>query len=308
VQNFAHQEALWEQNSHLLLAVSGGPDSMALLFFFATLQRKYNFTLGVAHINYQLRGTDSTDDALLVKTTCEQLGIPYFEHLSRTTQKSEDALRQIRFQFFQKIAAREGFTRVALAHHQNDQAETLLLRLIRGSGSLGLQAMTPQRGIFIRPFLNTPKKEILDFLTAKNISYRIDASNDELFFLRNKVRHELIPLLEQYNPNIQQTLATTASALATENHLLESYSSVLLETSSKSPDHISFLLSRWQKLSSRESTLCLRFLFTQRGLYPPNQSLIVKLKECFRKSSLGDFPRLRVVVKNDRIHIHFKEL
>jgi tRNA(Ile)-lysidine synthase len=311
VQNFSHKENLWTKNDSLLLAVSGGGDSMALLFFFHKLQKKYNLSLGVAHVNYQLRGNDSDQDALLVKRNAEKLNLPYFELSLKTKGSSEDTLRNIRFQFFKEVALREGFTKVALAHHQDDQAETLLLRLIRGAGSLGLQGMTPARGLFIRPFLGTPKQEILNFVKEKGIPYHIDATNKETIFLRNKIRHELIPLLKTYNPNVQETLALTAEHLATENILLEKLALRLLKVAWKG-NRASFLLSAWEKLSPQEQTHCLRSLFIKKNLYPPSQALVSNfssyLKNSSHKEFIHTFPRLRVERKNDRIHVHFNEL
>lgn len=311
IQNFAHQENLWTKNDRLLLAVSGGPDSMALLFFFLAIQKKYGLTLVVAHVNYKLRGTDSDKDAELVQKVAKAHGLSYYEHVSKSEGVSENALREVRFSFFHKVALQENCSRVALAHHEDDQAETLLIRLIRGSGSFGLQGMTPKRELFIRPFLTTPKKELLAFLKQNALPYRIDTTNSGTLFFRNKIRHELIPLLESYNPKIQKTLSATARILGEEVILLNKYAVSLLKPASTSRA-VSFKISLWSQLSEQEQILCLRSFFIQKKLYPPSQALLAtvikSLKKSLKKDSVRQFFRLRIEQKSGTLHIHFKEL
>lgn len=200
------------------MAVSGGPDSMALLHTLHTLQKKYDWQLSIAHVNYGLRGKESESDATLVKETAETLGLPLYTLTKKSlTRKSEEALRDIRYAFFEKLVKKYHFDLVALAHHQDDQAETVLMRLIRGSGSRGLEGMRPKRGIYVRPLLSFSKQEILNFAEKVAIPYRLDQSNAENIYFRNRVRNELLPLLETYNPKIKRTLATTAQTLQQEN-------------------------------------------------------------------------------------------
>lgn len=284
---------------------------MALLFFFLAIQKKYDLTLVVAHVNYKLRGKDSDQDAALVRKVAKEHTLPYYEHVSKSKSVSENALREVRYNFFHKMATKENCQAVALAHHEDDQAETLLLRLVRGSGSFGLQGMTPKRDLFIRPFLTTPKEELLAFLNKNALPYRIDTTNNETLFLRNKIRHEVIPLLATYNPKIQKTLAATARILGEEASLLDKYAVSLLKPIS-SPQTVSFTLASWSQLSRLEQGLCLRSFFIQKKLYPPSQALIAmvtkSLEKCPKKDFVRQFSRLRIEQKSGTLHIHFKEL
>lgn len=218
VQNTLHKTRLLPPGSRILIAVSGGPDSMALLSILSQLQKKYAWQLAIAHVNYGLRGKESDQDMALVQKTAETLGIPLYNLKKRSLpKKSEEALRDIRYDFFKTLAEKHDFDLVALAHHQDDQAETVLMHLIRGSGSRGLEGMRPQRDIYIRPLLTFSKQEILNFVKEAKIPYRLDQSNTENIYFRNRVRNELLPLLETYNPKIKRTLATTAQTLQQEN-------------------------------------------------------------------------------------------
>lgn len=217
IENFAHHFNLWERGDTILIAVSGGPDSMCLLDTFVCLAKKYDWTLHIAHVNYQLRGEDSDADEAFVRERASWYHIPlsvFRPKKPKETNNLEARLRTIRYEFFEKLRKKDGCTSIAVAHTQDDQAETLLLRLIRGSGLLGLGAMRPKEGAVIRPLLLTPRADILRYLKEKNLPFRLDESNADPRFTRNRVRHELLPLLETFNPNIRHTLAINALSLA----------------------------------------------------------------------------------------------
>lgn len=236
VQNTVAQYALWTKKESFIVAVSGGPDSLCLLDVLFLLSQKYDFALHVAHVNYRLRGTDSDLDEECVRKRAEFYRLPLTVlHPKKTTPNNlEEKLRDIRFHFFEKLRTQENATRIALAHHQDDQAETFLLRLLRGAGMSGLSAMRPKNNTLVRPLLHMTRADILQYLKERNISYRADESNADLKFLRNRLRHELIPLLEKkYQPNIKKILADTATLLATDYALLET-----LATTPKNNAHI----------------------------------------------------------------------
>lgn len=298
----------------MLVAVSGGPDSMALLFVLDKLAKKFEWQIAVAHVNYQLRGKESEADALLVASTAEKLGLPFYLLKKRVRQgMSEDALREIRYAFFEKLVEKHSFDVVALAHHQDDQAETVLMRLIRGSGSLGLSGIRYQRGIYVRPFLNISKSELLAFLEQSDIPYRLDKSNTENTYFRNKVRNVLIPLLETYNPRIRKVLSDTAFTLQEEQSSKEGVS-VLVATKNKS--HVSFPLASWQAIPKESQVKALRELFSQNRLPLPTKSLsealLSDLRMVRKKGSTKDFfreyARLSLTLNDGMIDIHFKEL
>lgn len=215
VLEFSRQQKLWNRGDCLVVAVSGGPDSVALLSILLSLAKKDSLRLVIAHVNYQLRGNASTHDAVFVKTIAKKNDLPCYILKAKKGRTDEASLREIRYDFFARIHKKERAQAVALGHQKNDQAETFLLRLMRGSGSTGLKAMQAKRDVYIRPLLPFSRQEILSYLEKTNTPYRTDESNTKPLYLRNRIRTELIPLLEKnYQPNIVNTLAQTASLLA----------------------------------------------------------------------------------------------
>ncbi|MEI7749951.1 MAG: tRNA lysidine(34) synthetase TilS [Candidatus Moraniibacteriota bacterium] len=222
IQNHDFQNKLLIKGSSILVACSGGPDSVALLHIFLSLRDKLSLRLGVAHVNYRIRKADADKDELLVRHSCAEYGIPFFVlHPKNAVGKNEEALRDIRYSFFEQIRKREKFDAIAVAHTEDDQAETVLIRLLRGSGPDGLAAMRPRNGHIIRPFLDIPKNDILRFLRDEQIPFHTDTTNNDTSILRNRIRHKLLPLLEQdYQPGIRKILARTARIFE-ENTLSE---------------------------------------------------------------------------------------
>lgn len=226
IQNTAHRFDLWKHGDKILIAVSGGPDSMCLLDTLFCLSKKYDWALHIAHVNYQLRGIDSDTDEALVRERAKFYTIPISVLHPKKPEKTnnlEARLRDIRYAFFEKTRAKLEFDSIAIAHHRDDQAETFLLRLIRGAGLHGLGAMRPKDGALIRPLLLIPRTDILEYLKEKNIPYRLDKSNADPRFTRNRIRHELLPLLETFNPNIRETLGNTSLSLADDADILASF-------------------------------------------------------------------------------------
>ncbi len=198
-----------------MLAISGGPDSICLFFTMLALAKKDSLLLSIAHINHNVRGKDASKDALFVENLARQHALPFYQTtLPKTNSSSEERLRTLRYTFLEKLVLEHAFDHVALGHHADDQAETFLLRLLRGSGPDGLKGMHPKNGRYIRPFLFVWKKEILAYLKKNKIAYRIDATNRQNTYQRNRVRNLLIPYLEKnYQPNIKPLLAQTAELL-----------------------------------------------------------------------------------------------
>lgn len=250
IQTTAHRYHLWDKGHRIVIGVSGGPDSMALLYFFLHLRGKYDLTLFVAHVNYRLRGTESNADQNLVQFFCEKNNIPYFNYKPRNFEINEDSLRKKRFLFFKKIKRLTKSHVVALAHHKNDQAETVFFRLLRGSGRKGLSGMSIKTKTIIRPFLFTSKEDIISYTKENDIPYRTDKTNLESNFTRNRIRNILFPLLkEQLHPNIITVLAQTGHILSDEdiylNSLLQENFHPLIEKKNLS---ISFSLTEWRDL------------------------------------------------------------
>ena len=213
----------------VLVGVSGGVDSLALLYCMYTLQRQLNYSLHVAHLNHGIR-PDSAADAEFVRKHADQLNLPISveridvpQLVKHNKLSAETAARNARYNFYESVSEQIGATKIALGHHRGDQAETVLMHLLRGAGSVGLKGMLPVRdGKFIRPFLNFSRGEIQAYVTGLGLQPRTDSTNLESNCLRNRIRLELIPLLEQlYNPNLQNTLNQTAKLLRVESDYLE---------------------------------------------------------------------------------------
>jgi tRNA(Ile)-lysidine synthase len=204
----------------LLVGVSGGPDSTALLDVLVELGWRPH----VCHLNHQLRGADSDADAEFVRHLATHHGLPSTIEAC-TVAPDEDSARRARQEFFGRVAERTGLKKLVLAHTADDQVETFLLRLLRGAGVPGLVGIWPERQFgtlrVIRPLLKVRRLEIIEYLTAKKLSYREDKSNADTRFTRNRVRHELLPLLErEYNPAIRDVLLNTAEILRDEDFYL----------------------------------------------------------------------------------------
>lgn len=219
---------LFKPGDTLIVGLSGGADSTALLDLLATLPA-FPLRLVAAHLNHCLRGSESDADEQFCRGLAARYTIPFESRridikaaAATGSLNLEDAGRRARIEFFDDLATQRGAATVVLAHHADDQAETVLMRLLRGSGMAGLAGMPWRNGRgYCRPLLEITRIEIEAYLAERRLEWREDTSNLDRTFLRNRIRHELLPLLEQYNPAVRNTLATTAGILAEENALLD---------------------------------------------------------------------------------------
>ena len=208
-----------------IVALSGGADSVALLLGLLHLGQP----LVAAHCNFHLRGEESDADEAFVRQLCEERRVKlYVEHFDTEAYAKQQrisiemAARELRYDFFERLRQQLGADTIAVAHHRDDNVETLLLNLVRGSGLKGLCAMQPQNGFIVRPMLNIPRTEIETFLKEAQQPFRTDSTNTDTAFKRNKIRHELLPLLRELNPSIDRTLAETITRLNEAQSLLQS--------------------------------------------------------------------------------------
>ena len=222
------RQKLFKTGETVLVAVSGGADSVALLDVLAQLADE-RLQLVVAHLNHGLRGAASDEDEEFVRRLAARYRLPFefrrveVAALARDCRLSlEEAGRRARYAFFAETAVARGAQSIALAHHLDDQAETVLIRLLRGAGGAGLSAMgSLSPGALKRPLLPVSRLEIEQYLKSRGLTYRNDATNADTAILRNSIRHELIPFLKRYNPKVSQRLAATAEILAGDEELLE---------------------------------------------------------------------------------------
>jgi len=222
--------AMLQPGDRVIVGVSGGPDSVALLYALYQLRESFDITLQVAHLNHGLRGREALRDVRFVENCAHELGLPCVvetcdvpSYKKNYSLSSQEAARIVRYQFLEEVKEGTGASKIALGHNANDQAETLMMWLIRGTGLKGLGGIPPVRnGFIIRPLIETTRKEIAVFLDKKNIPFVEDSSNRKNDYLRNRIRHEIFPLLEEhYNPQIVKKLVNTAYILTLENEYLE---------------------------------------------------------------------------------------
>ena len=204
-----------EPSDRILAGVSGGADSVCM----ALVLKDLGYQFAIAHINHGLRGKDSDDDETFTAKLAERLGLQFFTRkVVLAAGNLEAAGREARKDFFREIADRNGFTRIAVAHTRDDRVETFLLNLLRGSGSAGLASMAPLSAMTIRPLIDISRVDIETYLTEKEAEWRTDASNVDLDFARNRLRHLIIPTLSAaFNPNLLETLSRTAEILDRED-------------------------------------------------------------------------------------------
>jgi tRNA(Ile)-lysidine synthase len=305
IQNFVAKHHLWQAGDSFIVAVSGGADSLCLLDILVFLQKKYHFSLHIAHVNYGLRGKDSDADEKLVRARAQDYHLPLSVFHPRATSSSEEHLRDLRYRFFEKVRLKTNSTAIVVAHHQDDQAETLLLRLLRGSGMQGLSAMRPRQGHVIRPLLDTARKDILQYLKERSLAYRIDQSNRDPRFLRNRIRHHLLPLLEkEYQPQVKRILSETATLLATDYALLETLDD---STNPPSPE---IILSASQLLTLPEAALHLTLRKLLKPFFEkksPPQGVVNEVKKLLfstkKKSQIITLRGLKIERKGDTVRL-----
>lgn len=258
-----------ERGDHVLVAVSGGPDSVALLQALFLLSVEYQLRLTVAHLDHGLRGGEAKKEQEFVGLLCAGMGIACIcktvdiHELQAGSGKSiEEVGREERYRFLHTTAEGCGAQKIATGHHRGDQAETVLINLLRGSGPEGLKGITPVRGgHIIRPLLHVGRAEILDFLNREGLAYVVDSSNLSPMFLRNRIRNELIPeLAKRYNPRIVEGLCHMAEIVRREDDYLD--------------NSVRQILHQWGVVPGTAETLLPVTAFQE--LHPAMQARIVK--------------------------------
>lgn len=211
----------------VIVAVSGGPDSVCLLHILHELKDELNIRLVVAHYDHGLRPAEDKSETAFVRSLAQSLGLPFETAKGHLLEKQspgsrEEVARNARYAFLEKVRKKHKAQKIALGHNLNDQAETILMRLLRGSGPSGLTGMPPCRdGSIIRPLIEIERSEIESYLKAKKLSSVTDSSNLKTAYLRNKIRREVMPLLEVHQPQLAPLLSQTAEILRDEDDYLD---------------------------------------------------------------------------------------
>ena len=216
---FIGEQKLICQEDQIICAVSGGADSMALLFAMYLLKEKLGIRLAAAHFNHNLRGTESDADESFVRDFCARYDIELFVGAAQVKAGAkglEAAAREARYGFFATLPGK-----IATAHTADDNAETVLLHLVRGTGLKGLGGIAPARGNIIRPMLSVTRQDVVSFLEEYHIPHREDSSNQTDAFLRNRLRHHVMPLLKQENPALAENMSAMAMRLRQDEQALQ---------------------------------------------------------------------------------------
>ena len=220
-QNYIEQNHLINKGDRILVALSGGVDSMVL----AELLRRCGYDITFAHCNFHLRGKESDGDEQFVREYSERVGVKLFvrqfdtlEYVETQKVSVEMAARELRYAWFNDMINASGQL-LALAHHADDQIETFFINLMRGSGIKGLKAMQPRNGLYIRPLLWASREEIRQFAIENGIQWREDSTNNDTVYLRNKIRHDLMPVFDSIKPEAREKILESVNHLASENQL-----------------------------------------------------------------------------------------
>jgi len=214
---FVARHDLFQAGQKVLLTVSGGKDSVLMVHLF----KQAGLDFGIAHCNFNLRGEESAGDEEFVRSLALSLQVPFYHATFNTKPyakanhlSTQMAARELRYNWFEELRKQEGYDYIAVAHHQNDAVETVLLNLTRGTGISGLHGILPKRGKIIRPLLFLSRAEIDQYMVQNNLAYREDSSNASDHYARNKIRLHVIPRLQEINPNLQYTFAQNMQRFA----------------------------------------------------------------------------------------------
>lgn len=260
VKSFCDDNALIEKNDGIVAGISGGADSVFLFLYLLQVQKEYNLRLCFVHVNHRIRGSEADRDERFVEELCEQNGVMYkvfYKDIPKMAQEmsmtEEEAGRVYRYECFEDVRKELGYNKIAVAHHQDDQAETVLFQLLRGSGFRGLGGMRAKNADVIRPLLAVKKQEIVETLEKKGQSYCTDSTNNEDEYARNQIRNHLIPYLQE---NLQKEtvshIAKTASYMQDVTEFIDLQTDMVwesvIECKDGRPKEIKAYLSEMKKL------------------------------------------------------------
>jgi tRNA(Ile)-lysidine synthase len=229
LQNFCQfitENTLFTPDEKIIVAVSGGIDSVCMAALFA--EAKFNFA--IAHCNFELRGAESDEDEEFVKKLAKKYKVPFFVQHFNTAEFAERekisiqmTARELRYVWFNDLLAQQKYDKIAVAHHQNDVLETMLLNLVRGTGIAGLHGISPAKGKVVRPLLFANREEIMQYVAEHNLGWREDSSNESNKYSRNLIRNEVVPLLKKLNPDIENTIKQTSEKVSAAERIYEQH-------------------------------------------------------------------------------------
>lgn len=278
VEQFIEKHSLLKKDAVVVVGVSGGSDSISLLHYLWSIKDKWSLTLVAAHVDHMFRGKESYEDLLFVKDFCEKYNI-LFEgvsidvpsYIKKYHVSSQVAARECRYNFYNRILEKYNADYLALAHHADDQVETMLMRMVRGSYGKALAGIPVKRDYhnakIIRPFLCLTKLEIEQYIEECKLTYRIDPSNNKDDYQRNRFRHHILPILKKENPNVSERFQALSELLTEDQELLEDYAKKEIEKAviKKMEMKVVFLINEFKKmpisLQRRGIHLILKYLY-----------------------------------------------
>ncbi len=308
--DFCEKYDMLPQKGRVLVAISGGKDSMYLLDRLLSIAVRRSLDVQAAHFNHQLRGKDSDEDESFVREYCKKKGLTC--HVDRGDVSAfakenglgtEEAARILRYEFLEKTADEIGADRIATAHTANDNAETMLFNLTRGSGLRGLCGIPPVRGRIVRPILTVSSEEILRYLEEKGIPHVEDETNTDETFSRNKIRRQVVPQLRQLNSGFDKACLRTAELLRQDEEFLRSMAEDFIEENYKNGEVSASLLAKLPKpISSR-----VLGLITKGEISAVHIEAVLKLASGKAQRAFGDIPKMRVARQGDRLIFNYSK-
>jgi len=246
-------------NDKIVLGVSGGPDSLFMLDILNKLKKELQIELIVAHVNHKIRA-EADEEEEFVKRFCEKIGIEFYskrieveKYANNNKIGLEEAGRKVRYEFFEEVCNKAGANKIAVAHNKNDKVETMIMHILRGSGISGLQGIQPQANKIIRPIIEIERKDIENYCEEQKLDPRIDKSNQDNTYTRNKIRNIVIPYINQeFNPNFIETMTRLSELITEENAFLNKlteteYKKILIQ---KIDNQISLDLKKFNELDN----------------------------------------------------------
>ncbi len=233
--SFTDKNRLIKKGDSVLIGFSGGADSRFVLYFLNKYAAKYKIKIAAVHVNHMLRGKEAERDENFCKKVADEIGIDFYSksvnvksYAKKNKLSIEEAARILRYEVFEKIADKENFTKICTAHNMNDNSETVLLNLFKGTGTAGLSGIPPKRGKIIRPLLAVTRDEIEGYLSSENIKFITDSSNADVNFLRNKIRREILPVVRsEINPQVDKAILNLSEIISERNIFIKNYTDKL---------------------------------------------------------------------------------
>ncbi len=233
--SFTNKNRLIEKGDSILIGFSGGADSRFVLYFLNKYAAKYKIKIAAVHVNHMLRGKEAERDENFCRKVADEIGIEFYSksvnvksYAKKNKLSIEEAARILRYEVFEEIADKENFTKICTAHNMNDNSETVLLNLFKGTGTAGLSGIPPKRGKIIRPLLAVTRDEIEDYLSSENIKFITDSSNADVNFLRNKIRREILPVVRSgINPQVDKAILNLSGIISGRNVFIKNYADKL---------------------------------------------------------------------------------